>query len=88
MSHLLFFYGTECPHCEHALPLLAELEKKENITVEHLEVWHDQDNLKRLEHCDKDDACGGVPYFYNEQTGKWLCGEVSYDELVIWAKGK
>jgi len=88
MSHLLFFYGTECPHCEHALPLLSDLEKKENIKVDHLEVWHDKENLKKLEACDKGDECGGVPYFYNEQTGKSICGEATYDGLVKWAKGE
>jgi hypothetical protein len=30
--------------------------------------------------------CGGVPFFYNQQTGKWLCGVVNYEKLKEWAK--
>jgi len=25
--------------------------------------------------------CGGVPFFINTETGKWICGEASYEEL-------
>ena len=29
--------------------------------------------------------CGGVPFFFNKKTGKWLCGEVDYERLKKWA---
>jgi hypothetical protein len=52
-----------------------------------VEVWHNDANAKRLEEIDKG-RCGGVPYFYNKKTGKWICGAVSYDKLKAWAQGK
>ena len=87
MSHLLEFYGTECPHCERMHVLVAKLEKEEGIKVESLEVWHNEENENKLLELDKD-MCGGVPFFYNMETKKWLCGEVNYNELKDWAQGK
>ena len=34
------------------------------------------------------DYCGGVPFFYNTETNKWICGETDYEELKKWAKGE
>lgn len=34
------------------------------------------------------DFCGGVPFFYNTKTNKWICGEADYDTLKKWAKGE
>ncbi len=87
MSHLLEFYGTECPHCVEMHELVIKLEKEEGIKVEALEVWHNEENAKRLEELDKT-FCGGVPFFYNEKTGKWICGEADYQELKDWAQDK
>ena len=48
MSHLLEFYGTECPHCVSMHALVERLEKEEGVRVESLEVWHNKENEKRL----------------------------------------
>lgn len=31
-----------------------------------------------------DGKCGGVPFFYNTETGEWICGEAEEDELENW----
>jgi len=67
--------------------LVERLEKSEGIKVESIEVWHNSENEKRLLELDKD-FCGGVPFFYNTKTKKWICGETSYDILEKWAKGE
>jgi hypothetical protein len=67
--------------------LVVRLKKEEGIEVESIEVWHNQENEKRLIALDKD-FCGGVPFFYNENTKKWICGEASYEELKAWAQDK
>ncbi len=85
MSHLLEFYGEECPHCKDMHKLVVKLEREEGIKVEALEVWHNEENEKRLLEIDKD-LCGGVPFFYNTKNKKFICGEASYKELVEWAK--
>ncbi|HTE48734.1 MAG TPA: hypothetical protein VK675_02415 [Candidatus Paceibacterota bacterium] len=87
MSHLLEFYGTECTHCEKMQALVSKLEIEEGIKVERLEVWHNKENEKRLSELDKD-FCGGIPFFYNTKTNKWICGEESYDILKKWARGE
>ena len=83
---LLFFTGTECPHCHEMEPLVEKLEKELNIKVEKLEVWHNAKNAALLEKYDTQ-GCGGVPFFYNEKTKKSICGAVDYATLKKWAQG-
>lgn len=66
--------------------LVRRLEKELEVKVERYEVWHNDENRKMMAQYDKD-LCGGVPFFYNTMTGKWICGETSYDELKAWARG-
>lgn len=81
---LIDFYGKECPHCLRMMPLVERLEKEAGLKVERLEVWHDQENAKKLEEYDKG-QCGGVPFFVNTETGAMICGEAPYEELKKWA---
>lgn len=81
---LISFYGRECPHCIKMEPLIEELQKETGVTVDRLEVWYDKENMKKLESYDKG-LCGGVPFFYNTDTTKWICGEATLDELKAWA---
>jgi hypothetical protein len=50
-------------------------------------VWHNEKNARLYAQYDKG-LCGGVPFFFNESTGEWLCGEASYDALKAWVWGK
>lgn len=84
MSHLLEFYGTECPHCVDMKPLLQKLEKELGVKIDSFETWHNEENEKKRQEYDKD-FCGGVPFLYNTKTDKWICGEASYEELKEWA---
>ena len=85
MSHLLEFYGTECPHCEGMKPLIKKLEKEEKVKVDSFETWFNEENARKMAEYDKD-LCGGVPFFYNTKNKKFICGEASYEELKDWAK--
>ena len=82
---LLEFYGEECPHCVEMRPLIEKLEKDAGVKVDRYEVWHNEENAKKMEEYDKD-FCGGVPFFYNTDSKKFVCGEASYEELKDWAK--
>ncbi len=84
---LIEFYGTECVHCREMDPLVQKLEKEEDVKIEKLEVWHNTDNLNVMRELDKG-YCGGVPFFYNKKTNKWICGSTSYEKLKEWAFGK
>ncbi|MDA2922896.1 thioredoxin family protein [Patescibacteria group bacterium AH-259-L07] len=85
-DELLDFYGTECVHCREMDPLVEQLGKEEGVTVKKIEVWHNSKNAELMKQYDKG-YCGGVPFFYNTKTGKWICGSTSYEKLKAWALG-
>ena len=87
MGDLLFFTGRECVHCKTMKPLVERLEKEERVKLEEIEVWHNEQNAKMMQQYDKG-YCGGVPFFFNKKTGKWICGATSYENLKKWATGK
>ena len=84
---LLEFYGNGCVHCERMKPLVSRLSSEEKLTIESYEVWENSENEKKLSDVDKG-LCGGVPFFYNTETGAYICGETDYEELREWAKAK
>lgn len=86
-ERLLMFSGRECVHCKEMYPLVHQLEQETGLNVLKLEVWHDAQHDALREKLD-DGFCGGVPFFFNEKTGKKLCGSVSYERLKAWALGK
>ncbi len=82
--YLLEFFGAECPHCHQMDPLVERLESEEGVKVARLEVWHNEANAKLMREYDKG-YCGGVPFFFNKKTGKWICGSADYERLKKWA---
>ena len=88
MNHLLEFYGTECPHCISMHELVLRLKKEEGLEIESLEVWHNKENEIILLAIDNGELCGGVPFFYNTETKKFICGESNYETFKKWAKGE
>ena len=91
-QRLVMFSGTECVHCKEMDPLIEQLEKETGLHIVHVEVWHNADNAAWLEEVDKNPDgstfCGGIPFFYNEKTGKRLCGNQKYERLKAWALGE
>ena len=87
MPDLIMFYGTECVHCHDMIPLVEKLEKEKKVKVKRLEVWHNAKNNEILNKLDQG-KCGGVPFFFNEKTKKFICGAVPYAELKKWAASK
>ncbi len=83
---LLEFFGQECEHCQKMEPLIERL-KKDGYQIETYETWHDAENKLKLWDYDKG-FCGGVPFFYNTESNRWICGEADYDDLKAWADGK
>jgi len=79
-KQLLEFYGEECPHCIRMKSLVEQAEKELDVTFEKYEVWHNPDNAKKMEEYDRG-YCGGVPFFYNTATNKWICGAVPYEQF-------
>lgn len=84
------FYARECPHCKAMMPLVNRLEKDMGISLERLEVWHNEKNadLMRSYRPILAPRCGGqlrTPTFFNTETNDILCGEVEYEKLKEWA---
>lgn len=86
-NHLIEFYGTECVHCRVMNPLIEKLEAEEKVKIKKIEVWHNEANAMLMQQIDRG-FCGGVPFFFNIKTGKWICGSTSYEKLKEWALGK
>ncbi len=83
-DRLLLFFGDECKHCKVMDPLVEQLEQELKIKITKLETWHNAKNAELRDKLDKVD-CRGVPFFFNEKTGKALCGSVPYATLKKWA---
>jgi thiol-disulfide isomerase/thioredoxin len=81
------FYGDECPHCKNMDSKVEQLEEDEDVKVEKLEVWNNQENAEKMEELD-DGKCGGVPFFYNTESEEWICGETDIETLKKWANGQ
>jgi hypothetical protein len=67
-------------------PPVERLHENLGVTIEQYEVWHNDDNLKKFREYDKS-FCDGVPFFIKTDTGKFICGETTYEALEKWAKG-
>jgi thiol-disulfide isomerase/thioredoxin len=90
-KRLIWFHGRECPHCRKLTPLVDQFEEQSGIKLVRLEVWHNEENAKLMRSMEEAiaPACGGdlgVPAFYNEKTGKAICGRVDLEKLMAWAK--
>ena len=83
---LLEFYGKECPHCIRLQPVIDVL-KEEGYKITQYEVWHNEKNAAKLEEYDRG-FCGGVPFFVNTVSKRFLCGGGDAKTLRAWADGK
>lgn len=84
------YHGKECPHCHVMMPLVDQLVEETGVEIEKKEVCHDEANAEQMRsHQDViKPACGGelgTPAFIKTSGKDALCGEVSYDELKVWA---
>ena len=90
MKNIIMFHGKECPHCKKMHPLVDRLEQETEVSIERLEVWHNDKNADLMR--SKRDViaphCGGqlrVPTFIKVETNDVMCGEVEYNELKAWS---
>ena len=92
-SRLIWFSGRECVHCKRMRPIVKKFEAETGKKITELEVWHNEDNAKVMRSHGRviKKACGGdlgTPAFYNEKTGKAMCGMVTFEKLKSWASEK
>jgi hypothetical protein len=68
-------------------PLIDRLKEETGLEVQKVETWHNAENAKKLQELDNG-KCGGVPFFWNEETKEFICGNTEYDKLKGWATKK
>lgn len=83
-SHLMDFYGAECPPCQQLEIFINRLKEEEGIEIDRYEVWHNSSNQNLMMKYAKG-RCNGVPFLYNKKNDDFLCGQVTYDKLKEWA---
>jgi hypothetical protein len=89
-DRLIWFSGRECVHCKRLRPTVIQFEAETGKNITELEIWHSEDNAKVMRGYGDviKEACGGnlgVPAFFNEKTGKAVCGMVTLEKLKAWA---
>jgi len=86
---IIEFYGAECPYCVEIESALERLEQEDNVEITGLEVWHNEENKRRMARLRRlyDQECRGnfiVPSFYDEETDRLICNPGTYENLKAW----
>lgn len=66
------------------MPIIEKLEKEKGVKVEKYEIWHNDENEKKFDEVNKN-FCPGVPFFFNTDNSKTICGAVPEDEFITFA---
>jgi hypothetical protein len=82
--YLLQFRGKGDDYCREMEPLKKQLRAECGCNIRVFEVWYDTTNLELLQRLDRG-RCGGVPFFYNKRTRRFICGATTYENLKNWA---
>jgi len=86
--YLLEFHSIDCDQCEDMEPVLRRVERELHTKIERLEVYLHPVNWDLLQKLDKKARCGGLPYYYNRRTNKYICGATTYSNFKAFAEGK
>ena len=82
--YLLQFKGKGDDYCAQMEVLKEQLRDELGLQIRTFEVWYDSENLELMQRLDRG-RCGGVPFFYNKRTRRYICGATTYANLRAWA---
>lgn len=82
--YLIQFKGKGDDYCAQMEPLKEQLKEELGVQIRTFEVWQDQRNLELMQRLDRG-RCGGVPFFYNKRSRRYICGATTYANLRAWA---
>ena len=82
--YLIQFKGKGDDYCAQMEPLKEQLRVEYGVEIRTFEVWYDSKNLELMQRLDRG-RCGGVPFFYNKRSRRYICGATTYDNLRRWA---
>mmetsp|Transcript_5575 Transcript_5575/g.5764 ORF Transcript_5575/g.5764 Transcript_5575/m.5764 type:complete len:123 (+) Transcript_5575:145-513(+) len=84
-KNLMYFYGESCPFTRRAEPHVQCLENNIGRRLQRFEVYGSKENQELYAKLGGIENCGGVPYFYNLETGESICGLSQCAALIDWA---
>lgn len=84
-SHLLEFF-IDTPDCRIMEPIVNRLEDDIKTEVKRINIHKCAANMKLFEAVGGME-CGTVPFFYNRQTTREVCGKTNYPNLKKWGTG-
>ena len=79
------FYGNSCPMTKKVEPIVERVENKLHTSIKRLEVYENEENLKKYKDVGGIELCGGVPFFFNTQTESSVCGVREEAIISAWA---
>ena len=82
--YLIQFKGKGDDYCAQMEPLKEQLKEELGVQIRCFEVWYDSKNLELMQRLDNG-RCGGVPFFYNKRSRRYICGATTYANLRAWA---
>ena len=82
--YLIQFKGKGDDYCAQMEPLKEQLKEELGVNIRTFEVWYDSKNLELMQRLDRG-RCGGVPFFYNKRSRRYICGATTYANLRSWA---
>jgi len=82
--YLIQFKGKGDDYCAQMEPLKEQLKEELGVNIRCFEVWYNPKNLELLQRLDRG-RCGGVPFFYNKRSRRFICGATTYANLRAWA---
>jgi len=82
--YLIQFTGKGDDYCKSMEPLKERLKDELGVEIRCFEVWYGTQNLDLLQKLDRG-RCGGVPFFYNKKSRRFICGATTYANLKAWA---
>lgn len=80
LSSILYFYTKDCEMCKAFESALKKFENKHEGELTRVDV-EENEETKALFGSLAEGVCPGVPFMYNQENGKHICGTVHSSEI-------
>ncbi len=77
---LIYFYTEDCEICKNIEPELKKLEEKYETEIMRVNVEEGEDERSLFDELALDE-CGGVPFLFNQENNKSICGFATAEDI-------
>jgi thiol-disulfide isomerase/thioredoxin len=77
---LIYFYTDDCEICKTMDPELKKLEDRYDNEIMKVNVEEGEDERALFDELALDE-CGGVPFLYNQENQKFICGFATAEQI-------